>query len=310
MHGRWFNAAVVMLWLATMSWLVTDKVLPQLLVGEPPSFRRIVDAQKRLPPVGWKISLDGRQLGWALTETAQQPTDLMDICSRVHFDSLPLEKLLPGWFPPLTRLLGNQKGRPRLDEWGLLVIDPLGHLLRFDSTVRLRPWNVIVTVRGTVEGRLMKLQVSMGDVSLPYEAKLPTNALLSDALSPQTQLPGLHAGQTWSVPVYNPLWPVKDPVEIVRATVEGKEQVVWKGATHNAWLVVYRGDGGSGLGGHKPKGMLWVRRDGAVLKQQATLFDCTLAFVRMTDQEAVDLTKAAGEGWWNIEGRPRKTKHD
>ena len=45
MYSRWFNAAVVVLWLATMSWLVTEKVLPPLLVGEPPSYHQVIEAQ-------------------------------------------------------------------------------------------------------------------------------------------------------------------------------------------------------------------------------------------------------------------------
>ena len=61
MSSRWFNTAVVVLWLATMSWLVKEKVLPPLLIGEPPSYPEIIEAQNREPPVGWEVFLDGRR---------------------------------------------------------------------------------------------------------------------------------------------------------------------------------------------------------------------------------------------------------
>ena len=37
------------------------------------------------------------------------------------------------------------------------------------------------------------------------------------------------------------------------------------------------------------EGRLWVRRDGAVLQQEATLFDSTIMFVRLADKEAAKL---------------------
>jgi hypothetical protein len=76
MYSRWFNFAVMALWLATMSWLVTDKIVPRLLIGEPPRYETIVQARKKNPVVGWKMLLDGRQLGWALSEAKTLENDL------------------------------------------------------------------------------------------------------------------------------------------------------------------------------------------------------------------------------------------
>jgi len=59
MSSRWFNTAVVVLWLATMSWLVKEKVLPPLLIGEPPSYSEIIEAQNR--EFARRL---GRVLGW------------------------------------------------------------------------------------------------------------------------------------------------------------------------------------------------------------------------------------------------------
>ena len=85
MYSRWYTAAVVILWLSAMSWLVIEKVLPPLLAGDPPSYRTILEARKRQPPVGWRMALNGRRLGWALCTTGRQPNGLMEVRSRVHF---------------------------------------------------------------------------------------------------------------------------------------------------------------------------------------------------------------------------------
>ena len=310
MHGRWFNSAVVVLWLATTGWLVTQKVLPSLLIGEPPSASSIVDSQLDKPPVGWRISCNGRRLGWAISETQSQPAGLAEIHGRVHFDSLPLKEMTKGWLGAFSQFVAPFDGL-RMDARSTLTIDPLGHLVAFDSAVRLDPLDEIVRIRGTVEGRQLQLTVSTGGASLNSEMFLPSDALLSDALSPQTQLPGLRAGQSWTVPVYSPLRPAKNPLEIMQAAVEGLEPVSWNGAAESCWLVVYRGDPGSGSSGNdKPRGRLWVRRDGSVLKQQVLLFDSVITFDRLADSEAAKLLTRAGPQWWTVDNDFRSRRHD
>jgi hypothetical protein len=143
-------------------------------------------------------------------------------------------------------------------------------------------------------------------VSFTHEIVMPADAFLSDLLSPQSQLPGLRDGQSWSVPIYNPLSPGKNPVEIIFATVEGTEQKVWGGAQVIAWRVVYRSDPGSGpAGDQNVRGIVWVRcRTGAVIEQQVRMSGATIDFVRLTKDEAAELAKAAGEKWWTVENRP------
>jgi hypothetical protein len=150
----------------------------------------------------------------------------------------------------------------------------------------------------------LDLQVRSGNQSFGYEVPLPPKSLLSDALSPQTRLPGLHIGQSWSVPIFNPLWPTKSPIEIITATVESSEPLCWSGVVENAWLVVYRHDSGSAKAGQNVKGRLWVRRDGAVLQQEAMLFDSPVIFVRMADKESAKLIEMIGPRWWVIGHRP------
>jgi hypothetical protein len=311
MHSRWFSTGVVTFWLATMSWLVTQKVLPPLLVGEPPSYQQIIEAQKSAPPVGWRMSLRGWPLGWALCDTKPQPNGQTHIYGRVHFDALSLQELLPGVLNTLSRWIELPAGRLQMDARSRLMIDGLGRLMRFDSAVQVGPLGEVIWVCGAVEGRQLQLVVRARGMSIANEAYLPSDALLSDALSPQTQLPGLRAGQSWTVPVYSPLWPAKNPLDIVYATVKCLEPISWNGGMEDCWLVVYSSDPGGRTGGSESiRGKLWVRCDGAVLRQQVLWFDTVITFDRLPDGEALKLAHSAGDQWWNMERDLRGTLHD
>jgi len=293
MYSRWYNVSVILLWLASMSWLVTQKVLPPLLVGQPPSYRTILAAQ-RPEPVGWGLMVNGRRVGWAISTSSSLATELTEIRSRVHFDEVPLREMAEGLAGAVLQLIEQPLPKVQLDAQSTVTIDSLGRLLSFDSSVRLDPLDRPVRVRGAIEGSQMSVLVRFADFTYKTEMSLPPNALLADAFSPQTQLPGLRAGQTWTVPSYNPLRP-RDPLEILQATVERREPVSWNGHTEDVWLVVYQSDPGAALGSRRaPRGRLWVRRDGTVLKQQIMLFESSMTFVRLPDDEAAALAETVG----------------
>jgi hypothetical protein len=311
MHYRWYSVAVVGLWLTTMGWLVVKKVVPAFRIGSPPSYDEIVKDQIKAAPVGWRMS-GGTASGWALTDTKPQATQLNEIRGRVHFD-MALKDLMPGLLQPIVRFLEKPPETLRIDARSVLTIDPLGRLVRFDSAVRLEPFNETIGLKGVVEeGRKLQLAVRIGNkpIQTPKEIQLPSDALLSDVLSPQMRLPGLRLNQTWTVPVYSPFMPDK-PLEIIHATVERLEPYTWSGTTENVWYVVYRGDAGSAMGGEPPtRGEVWVRPDGVVLQQKVMLFDAPLLFVRMTDDEARKLVERAGPQWWSLGNDPQGRNYD
>lgn len=300
MYSRWFNVAVVLLWLSAMSWLVTKKVLPPLLVGEPPSYQTILWGQEREPTVGWKISAGRRELGWALSETSRRPSGMTEVRSRIHLDELPLNlvRVLSRLFGIRSGVDDSQADRLAMDVETKLTIDPFGRLTHFRSEARLDRSRDALVLDGTISAGRLKLVVHSPTFSLPpFEADFPEDALLDDALSPQTYLPGLRKGQTWTVPVPNPALALlsktplgKAPLDVLQATVERIEPIEFDGRVEDVWLVVYRRDSGSALGGReKPRGKLWVRRDGTVLRQQATFMGFEMTFVRMSDDELARL---------------------
>lgn len=296
MYHRWFNMAVVLLWLATMAWLVKSKVLPPLLVGEPPSYQTIADARRSEAPVGWRLAMNGRPVGWALTTTTVQPNGITEIGSHVHFDELPLEQLTPGWLRALLRWVEEPLLRQAMDARSMLFLDPLGRLTQFESTVGIDAAKDLISLKGEIVGNQALLSIRSGDFLYRSEVYLPSGALLSDALQPQTRLPGLRQGQAWTVPVYSPLRPPNAPLEILHAEVEGYDLLSWEDRMERVWLVVYRNDPGAGLSSRQEsRGRLWVRRDGTVLQQEVTIFDAKLTFSRVSANEAVAMKEIADE---------------
>jgi len=96
------------------------------------------------------------------------------------------------------------------------------------------------------------------------------------------------------VPVYSPLQPPNTPLEIYRATVEDLEPITWEGHIVEVWVVAYRSESGlSSTQIARPRGRLWVGRDGVVLKQEAMILDRPLLFVRLSEEKAAALLEKA-----------------
>lgn len=289
MYSRWFNAAVVLLWLTTMTWLVTEKVLPPLVLGEPPSSQTVLEAQRNEPPVGWTMRVDGEPMGWAVNRTERLDQGTTQINSLVQFDRISLAQLAPGWLGTLV----DSTGEFGLQAESTLIFDPLGRLSTFNSQVRIMPLHEVIFLQGVMQGNILKLEVRFGTVTYEKETYLRSDGLLADALSPQTQLPGLRIGQRWTVPVYSPLRASEQPLEILQATVEDLVPVVWQNRSEETWLVVYRGDPGTSSVSQSARGRLWVRRDGTVIRQEVQFLNALIQFERLPDDEAAALAERA-----------------
>jgi hypothetical protein len=286
MHSRWYTSFVVVFWLLTMSWLVAWKILPPLLVGEPPSFQAMVAAQKRELPVGWDIFINDRRLGWALTRSVPQPGGETELRGHLHFDRIPVAEMTPGWLHTLLNLVEQPRVAITLDTRSTATITAQGRLSQFQSVVRIDPLEDAIRLAGRVEKNRLTLTVTTADFRYQTETYLPPDALLGDALSPQTQMPGLHLGQKWTVPIYSLLRPANSPLEILQAMVEDEVPIYWE-HDQDVWLVVYRSDPGFSFSrGPPPRGRLWVCHDGTVLKQEVAVLDSQLIFVRMNAQRA------------------------
>jgi hypothetical protein len=289
-----FNVIVVLFWLATMTWLVVAKVLPPLRVGEPPSYQSILELSADQAPVCFSIRLDSKPIGWAANRLVKRPDGVSEFYSRVVLSDLPLEELAPNWLSTVLEPVLRDLGPIDVDKKSKMVIDPLGRLVGFESRLRVADYPDAIKVLGEIEGSRVKLSVQSGDIPRKLESYLPPNAMMSDELAPQTLLPGLRVGQTWTVPMYSPFRPLTSPIEILQARVERAERIKWFGQRADAKLIVYRDDPGAGLADGATRGRAWVRDDGVVLRQEVAVLNSRLHFLRLPDDKAETVGKALG----------------
>jgi hypothetical protein len=292
MYSRWYSASVVILWLATMTWLFTQKVIPTLVVGEPPSYRTIVESQTGNSTECWSIRWNDRELGWAATALLHLPHEMTEIRSHVHFDEVPLADMVPDWVRNMVGPIDQYEKQLEGDLESNLILDPLGRLSRFESVLGLPAVEEVIKVRGNVVDGQLSVWVHTGGMTFETEMPLPQKTMVKDNLSPQARLPGLREGQSWTVEIFSPLRPPNSPMELLRAAVEGSQPIPWNGQAVDAWLVVFRSDPGSSLSrANLERGRMWVHPDGTVLRQQVKILRGTLTFLRMPDEEAQALAQ-------------------
>lgn len=288
MYGRLFNAAVVVFWLATMSWLIARKVLPPLLVGDPPDYRAIAAAQHEEKLVGWDVRLNGQRVGRALNTIEHARDGGTELRSWVHFKQIAWSDAVPGWLlQVLKRLDSSALDGVSMDARSTISLDADGQLKGFDCRVQLEPLLATIDMVGTVVGSRMHVTLQSGQL-FSYETAIdiPAGFSVDDGLSPQARLPGLRSGQRWTVPTFSPLRPPNSPMQILNATVDTTAPIQWDGKRQQCLLVTYRPETGLSWNNEAPQGRVWVRRDGLVLRQAVSLLDCTLTFERMRPEQA------------------------
>lgn len=293
MGNRWFNLAIVLVWLSTTTWLVVAKIVPPLRRGEPPNYRSMYSDQAEDSPtyVAWDMSLNGNSLGYAVISlTKKMSGDLTEVESRIHFEHVPLEELSPAWMKALVRTAVLPTDNMRMYVNSRLIIDKLGYLSEFKSTLRVAGFSDSISIHGTVSGTVLKIRVTSGELEYPFDTYLPSDSLVSDELSPQLFLTGLRVGQQWTVPVFSPLRPPTNPVDVLQARVDRRDLLMWEGQTVPVNIVEYRSDSGSALSStSRPSAKLWVRDDGAVLKQEISILGSQLVFVRLSEEKSNEL---------------------
>jgi hypothetical protein len=279
----WLIPPIVAFWAVTMGWLVTAKILPSLQGGSPPGYQALFASGNRLVPVAWTVLCNDGPVGWAISRAERLPDRGLVVESRVHFDGLPLDAMLPSSLRGLTR--GMVAGRTALafDARGTLSIDPRGDLRTFGSVVTLPGSTETIVLDGHVDQGKVSIVIAGHDMRYATERHLPATIALGDELSPQSMMPGLHVGRRWTVPVYSPLRPGSMPLQILHAHVAREESFFWDDHLVRVHVVHYRDDPSDH---HDPRSTLWVDFSGQVLKQESRFFGSTLAFLRRTEEAA------------------------
>ena len=291
-HRPLLTSVTVGFWCLTSGWLLASKVLPSLHPGSPPSQQTLYTAGNRLEPVGWTVKWNDRPVGWALTETHRAAPGGLTVDSRLHFDRLPLDEMLPPWVRLLVQRAVSAGPGTSFDARGRLMIDAGGELRAFTSIVSLPGTAEQIVLNGTVDDGQMHVTIRAGEMRHETTRSFPRHIMIGDELSPQATLPGLYEGRRWTVPVYSPLRPRHTPIEILHAVVGGEESVFWNDSLVRTHIVSYHEEPS---GHHEPRCRMWVDLSGRVLRQEALLLGARLSFLRRTDADAAHLAASIGQ---------------
>jgi len=294
MGSRVFHIAIVLFWMTSMTWLVVEKLLPPLLVGEPPTYRSTMPTPDEV--IAWQIYWNDKPLGWAATKTINAEGGMNEIRNRVVLEELPLGELLPPWLGTLVR---QRIGRLNLDAQTRMDIDPLGQLDGFSSTVRISGLSHAVRMTGRVADGYLDTKVQVGEFRYERELRLEPGTLVNGEFSPMAVMPGLRVGQTWTIRSFSPLRPPNSPLEPLQARVVGEDWVEWNGRERNSLVVEYRADSGTGITTNgPPRGRMWVLSDGRIVQQEVSLLNSKMRFVRMVGDEAERYARRVDNDWY------------
>jgi hypothetical protein len=274
MPPRSFCVAILLYWAVAATGLAHRDLLPELNVGGPPDLRAVTIAAGDSGPVRWSLQVvdaaagpdDRRTVGQAVTESKRLADGWVEMTSKVWIDSGRLLKGTP---------LENRTGE-RIEFISTYQVDPSGNLRSFHAGVRsLSDPGEVLRIDGRLKDRVMEV-VSRGPLPIMnrrLEFEYKERGLVGSQFGPIDRLPNLHVGQRWDERVANPL---TGRVETVRAEVTQKAVIHWDKGPVSTLEVVHRSSALSAR--------TWVRRDGAVLRQEVPFPLLRLVLERQPDR--------------------------
>jgi hypothetical protein len=273
-------AVVMLLWLATMSWLVVAKILPPFFSGDPPGHGILEEDD----PVCWQIECNGQHVGYAVRQAVPGAQSTTEIHSRVVLEDIPLRQIAPQWMSSIVDDLGEIK----LDSRTRVTIDSLGKLSSFDTKVQLNELPLVVKVFGTVEGPNLELNFASGSVTHKAGFPLPSTSVLDGELIPQPKMLQVYVGRRWQVEMFSMFRPPDHSMELLQAEVVAEERIMHDGRATTARRIEYRSLAPSGVSSDQAlRAKVWVADDGVVLRHEVELVNTRLRFERRDSREMI-----------------------
>ena len=280
MANKLFVLAVVGLWLASMSWLVNDRILPSLLEGEPP----IEQSYENGRAVAWQVEWEGKVVGEAASVRLEGVGGSTDLHNRVKLSEIPLMDLAPTWM----RTTVGRFGDISFDAKTRIEFDTLGSFSAFESRIKINDLPSVLRMTGRYEESNLKLRVSSGEMSYTTSIFLPESRSMNEILFPAANLRGMYVGRTWREEVYSPFHSPGNPVEMLMVEVVEREQIIVAGVLRDAYRIEYRSMNVSGIARDAHlQAECWVDpRSGQVLRRDVFLGDSKLRFNRLDEAYA------------------------
>jgi hypothetical protein len=302
MAGRWYTTAVIAFWLLAVGWLFATKILPQISSG-----RRFAEASPTSPladagpmVAGWEIQWQAEPIGWAVYRLETQRDGVQQAHSVVHFDELPVDRIVDELFGPLADWIASQWDAERhlattIEVETRMTWDRMADSRSFVSAVHVGQMREVATLSGTALDGKVQFVASVaeplggGSGSAARreiyrgQLDLPNHISVSGTLSPFGNLAHLRVGQRWTFQALRPV-PFGQPLQLAQAEVDREEVLDWNGQSCTVRRVVLRhGRGASPSAAQEAFGHLWVRPDGTVLKQRLRMANLTFDFLRLPE---------------------------
>lgn len=278
MGNKVYTAVVVLLWCATMSWLVCSKILPPFMRGEPP--RAIHNANR---PVLWHIRVGQQKIGCAVSQAIEGVGGTNEIHSRVILEDVPISRMAPRW---MSRLIDNI-GSLKVDMRTRTDVDSLGSLSYFRTSVEINDLPSAIRMEGRLGEGILHLRLQYGEAIHKLDYPWPKDAMMGSMLSPDATLLSVYKGRKWHKEVYNPFGGPHGAMEAIEAEVMDEEPLLIDGELVNTRRVEMRSIDSTGVSQrNRRRSTLWVAEDGRVLREEINLMDIQLTFHRASDDEA------------------------
>ena len=282
MANRIFVLAVFSLWLSSMAWLVTERIMPGLSDGQSPS----IETFQNNEVVAWEVEWADKSVGQAASIRVAGVGGTVELHNRISLREMPISDLAPTWM----RMAVPGLGKMSLDVISLIEVDALGSFSSFHSKVSLNESPSVLKISGRVKDSYLNLTVSTG--SLPYETSvyLPDSKSLNEVLFPGSELPYLYLGRHWQEEVYSPFRSTGDQVELVKVEVVAEESLFFTGKMRRVFRVEYQGVLGSGISDKaRLQAISWVEPGGTILRRDVFLGSSHLRFNRLSDAQADEI---------------------
>lgn len=283
MGNRLYVSAVFLFWLATMGWLLSQRILPQFMYGDPPKS----GVAYFMDPVAWDIEVDGVSCGSATMLTVEGSSPgLREAHSLVELHRLPIPKGLPSYFASMIPSIDALSPKIR----SRVTFDSSGRMLGFDTWVFTSPEDSTLRLTGFVVSGQLKLKIRAGHVYKQLAYDWPVEGSLTSELAPETSLMLLYPGKKWRNEVYNPFSTNQEPFEVLEAHVVEEVAHTYNGERCDAHRVEFRTASEAGQSEkERLRSTLWVAKDGRVLRHETKLLGSMLTLNRLGIDESNSL---------------------
>jgi hypothetical protein len=279
MANRIFVSSVVVLWLCSMGWLVTDRILPSFYEGQPP----IVEVFESGKAVSWTVEWSGQTVGRASSLRLPGVSGTTELHNRVMLENMPVLDLAPAWMRTALGDIGNMT----FDAATRIELDSLGNFSAFESRIVLNDMPSVLRMSGRVKDSYLRLTVNSGQLPYTTSVYLPNCKSLNESLFPGAKLPHMYVGRRWQDEIYSPFRTPGDPIELVQAEVVSHESLEYMGAHVRVMRVEYSGIMGSGVTDKaRLQAVSWVDSEGDVLQRDVYIGNSKLRFIRLDDDLA------------------------